>query len=63
MMTTSAEFRQRARDCVVWASKTDDSAKAGALMSIARDWTMAAFIIDRQGIRVRNEVRPFQRAA
>jgi hypothetical protein len=49
-MTISAEFRERARDCVFWASKTDDTAHAGALMSIARDWTMAALIIDRQAV-------------
>ena len=52
MTTTSAELRERARDCVLWASQTNDTAQAHTLMGVARDWTMAAFIIDRQAIRV-----------
>ena len=52
MTATSAEFRERARDCVLWASETKDTAQASTLMGIARDWTMAAFIMDRDAIKV-----------
>lgn len=64
-MTTSAEFRERARECIFWASRTDDAAHSSALTSIAREWTMAAFILDRQAARTGTEraARLLERAA
>ncbi len=46
-MTTSREYRQFAQQCTEWAVETDTDKARDALLGLARDWTLAALVLDR----------------
>jgi hypothetical protein len=46
-MTTSREYRQFAQQCTEWAVETDTDEARDALLDLARDWTVAALVLDR----------------
>ena len=45
-MTTSAEFREYAGECLQWAAEAADEAARQALVETAKFWTHAALKLD-----------------
>ena len=45
-MTTAAEFREYARECLQWAAEATDEAARQALVETAKFWTHAALKLD-----------------
>jgi hypothetical protein len=45
-MTTSAEFREYARECLRWAAEATDEAARQSLLETAKFWTHAALRLD-----------------
>jgi hypothetical protein len=45
-MTTPAEFREYARECLAWAAEATDDAERRTLVETAKFWTHAALRLD-----------------
>jgi hypothetical protein len=45
-MSTSAEYRKFARECLEWATEEKDEAKRQALIENANTWTLAALRLE-----------------
>jgi len=45
-MTTPAEFREYARECLAWAAEATDDAERQTLVETAKFWTHAALRLD-----------------
>lgn len=45
-MTTPAEFREYARECLAWAAEATDEAERQTLVETAKFWTHAALKLD-----------------
>ena len=46
-MTTPAEFREFALDCLHWAEDARDPAQRDTLLGIAHTWMKAAIVVDQ----------------
>lgn len=46
-MTTPADYRSFAHDCLRWADETPDAAQRDTLVGIARLWTLTAFKVEQ----------------
>ena len=46
-MTTPAEFREFALDCLHWAEDAKDAAQRDTLIGIARMWMNTAIVVDQ----------------
>jgi hypothetical protein len=47
-MTTPADYRDFARDCLRWAEQAGDTAQSDTLIGIARMWMRTALIMEEQ---------------
>jgi hypothetical protein len=47
-MTTPADYREFARDCLRWADQAGDAAQSQTLTGIARMWMRTALIMEDQ---------------
>jgi hypothetical protein len=45
-MTTPAEYREFAHDCLRWADEATDPGQRDTLIGIARVWTLTAAVVD-----------------
>jgi len=45
-MTTVAEYRQFAEECIVWARAAKSDAERQAFLDMARNWTQAASLYE-----------------
>ena len=45
-MTTAAEYRDYAKECMHWASEAKTEEERKACLALARQWLNAAYIID-----------------
>lgn len=45
-MTTPAEYRGFAHDCLRWADEATDPGQRDTLIGIARIWTLTAAVVD-----------------
>jgi hypothetical protein len=57
-MTTSREYRQFAHQCTEWAVETDTDEVRDAFLDLARDWTLAALVLDRAATEKATETYP-----
>jgi hypothetical protein len=57
-MTTSREYRQFARRCAEWAVETDTNETRNGFLDLARDWTIAALVLDRVAMEEAALIKP-----
>jgi hypothetical protein len=62
-MTTAAEFRECARECLAWAAEATDEAARETLVETAKFWTHAALRLDGVRFMEVGEVPGFSTAA
>jgi hypothetical protein len=59
-MTTPADYRDFARDCLRWAVQAGDAAQSDTLIGIARMWMRTALIMEEQVTLANNAPKLFQ---
>jgi hypothetical protein len=59
-MTTPADYRDFARDCLRWAGQAGDAAQSDTLIGIARMWMRTALIMEEQVTLANNAPKLFQ---
>jgi hypothetical protein len=59
-MTTPADYREFARDCLRWAEQASDAAQSDTLMGIARMWMRTALIMEEHATLANDAPRLFQ---
>ena len=59
-MTTPADYRDFARDCLRWAEQAGDPAQSDTLIGIARMWMRTALIMEEQVTLANDAPKLFQ---
>jgi hypothetical protein len=59
-MTTPADYRDFARDCLRWAEQAGDAAQSDALIGIARMWMRTALIMEEHVTLANDAPKLFQ---
>jgi hypothetical protein len=59
-MTTPADYRNFARDCLRWAEQTGDAAQSDTLVGIARMWMRTALIMEEHATLANDAPKLFQ---
>jgi hypothetical protein len=59
-MTTPADYRDFARDCLRWAEQAGDAAQSDTLIGIARMWMRTALIMEEQVTLANDAPKLFQ---
>jgi hypothetical protein len=59
-MTTPADYREFARDCLRWAEQAGDAAQSDTLIGIARMWMRTALIMEEQATLANDAPKLFQ---
>jgi hypothetical protein len=59
-MTTPADYREFARDCLRWAEQVGDAEQSDTLNSIARMWMRTALIMEEHATLANDAPRLFQ---
>jgi hypothetical protein len=49
-MASAKEYRDLAKDCLIWAEKTRDAEQREALLEMAKAWTHAALQLELRNI-------------
>jgi hypothetical protein len=59
-MTTPADYRDFARDCLRWAEQAGDAAQSDTLIGIARMWLRTALIMEEHATLANDVPKLFQ---
>jgi hypothetical protein len=59
-MTTPADYRDFARDCLRWAEQAGDAAQSDTLIGIARMWMRTALIMEEHETLANDAPKLFQ---
>jgi hypothetical protein len=59
-MTTPADYREFARDCLRWSQQASDAAQSHTLISIARMWMRTALIMEEHATLANDAPKLFQ---
>jgi hypothetical protein len=59
-MTTPADYRDFARDCLRWADQASDAAQSDTLIGIARMWMRTALIMEERVTLANDAPKLFQ---
>jgi hypothetical protein len=59
-MTTPADYREFARDCLRWAEQASDAAQSDTLIGIARMWMRTALIMEEHATLAKDAPKLFQ---